>query len=298
MRVQFTKMHGAGNDFVVIDARDNPLDALMRPEAIRRLADRRFGIGADQVLFVAKPSVQEAQFDYRIFNADGLEVEQCGNGARCFARFVAEKGLVSGRTFKVNTLAGLIEPMLNDDGSVTVDMGPAQFDPKALSLQVEGLKAEQHEGQWLYLFEPEHPGMGFKSFWAAPVSMGNPHLVQWVDDLQTASVETIGRWLNAHPRLPKGVNAGFASLDPQTNCLHLRVYERGAGETLACGTGACAAAVSALAQGHLAQQTPVQVVTRGGLLRIDWRTGNAEPDKDTVLLTGPAVTVFSGEIEL
>jgi diaminopimelate epimerase len=298
MRVQFTKMHGAGNDFVVIDARDNPLDALMRPEAIRRLADRRFGIGADQVLFVAKPSVQEAQFDYRIFNADGLEVEQCGNGARCFARFVAEKGLVSGRTFKVNTLAGLIEPMLNDDGSVTVDMGPAQFDPKALSLQVEGLKAEQHEGQWVYLFEPEHPGMGFKSFWAAPVSMGNPHLVQWVDDLQTASVETIGRWLNAHPRLPKGVNAGFASLDPQTNCLHLRVYERGAGETLACGTGACAAAVSALAQGHLAQQAPVQVVTRGGLLRIDWRTGNAEPDKDTVLLTGPAVTVFSGEIEL
>ena len=298
MRVQFTKMHGAGNDFVVIDARHNPFDALMRPEAIRRLADRRFGIGADQVLFVAKPSVQEAQFDYRIFNADGLEVEQCGNGARCFARFVAEKGLVSGRTFKVNTLAGLIEPMLNDDGSVTVDMGPAQFDPKALSLQVEGLKAEQHEGQWVYLFEPEHPGMGFKSFWAAPVSMGNPHLVQWVDDLQTASVETIGRWLNAHPRLPKGVNAGFASLDPQTNCLHLRVYERGAGETLACGTGACAAAVSALAQGHLAQQTPVQVVTRGGLLRIDWRTGNAEPDKDTVLLTGPAVTVFYGEIEL
>ena len=298
MRVQFTKMHGAGNDFVVIDARDNPLDALMRPEAIRRLADRRFGIGADQVLFVAKPSVQEAQFDYRIFNADGLEVEQCGNGARCFARFVAEKGLVSGRTFKVNTLAGLIEPMLNDDGSVTVDMGPAQFDPKTLPLQVEGLKAEQHEGQWVYLFEPEHPGMGFKSFWAAPVSMGNPHLVQWVDDLQTVSVETIGRWLNAHPRLPKGVNAGFASLDPQTNCLHLRVYERGAGETLACGTGACAAAVSALAQGHLAQQAPVQVVTRGGLLRIDWRTGNAEPDKDTVLLTGPAVTVFSGEIEL
>ena len=298
MRVQFTKMHGAGNDFVVIDARDNPLDALMRPEAIRRLADRRFGIGADQVLFVAKPSVQEAQFDYRIFNADGLEVEQCGNGARCFARFVAEKGLVSGRTFKVNTLAGLIEPMLNDDGSVTVDMGSAQFDPEALPLQVEGLKAEQHEGQWVYLFEPEHPGMGFKSFWAAPVSMGNPHLVQWVDDLQTASVETIGRWLNAHPRLPKGVNAGFASLDPQTNCLHLRVYERGAGETLACGTGACAAAVSALAQGHLAQQAPVQVVTRGGLLRIDWRTGNAEPDKDTVLLTGPAVTVFSGEIEL
>ena len=298
MRVQFTKMHGAGNDFVVIDARDNPLDALMRPEAIRRLADRRFGIGADQVLFVAKPSVQEAQFDYRIFNADGLEVEQCGNGARCFARFVAEKGLVSGRTFKVNTLAGLIEPMLNDDGSVTVDMGPAQFDPKALPFQAQGLKAEQHEGQWVYLFEPEHPGMGFKSFWAAPVSMGNPHLVQWVDDLQTASVETIGRWLNAHPRLPKGVNAGFASLDPQTNCLHLRVYERGAGETLACGTGACAAAVSALAQGHLAQQAPVQVVTRGGLLRIDWRTGNAEPDKDTVLLTGPAVTVFSGEIEL
>jgi diaminopimelate epimerase len=238
MRVQFTKMHGAGNDFVVIDARDNPLDALMRPEAIRRLADRRFGIGADQVLFVAKPSVQEAQFDYRIFNADGLEVEQCGNGARCFARFVAEKGLVSGRTFKVNTLAGLIEPMLNDDGSVTVDMGPAQFDPKALPLKVEGLKAEQHEGQWVYLFEPEHPGMGFKSFWAAPVSMGNPHLVQWVDDLQTASVETIGRWLNAHPRLPKGVNAGFASLDPQTNCLHLRVYERGG----VCGSGVCLSA--------------------------------------------------------
>ena len=298
MRLQFTKMHGAGNDFVVIDARDNSLEALMRPEAIRRLADRRFGIGADQVLFVAKPSVQEALFDYRIFNADGLEVEQCGNGARCFARFVADKGLVSDRTFKVNTLAGLIEPMLNDDGSVTVDMGLAQFDPADLPLEAEGLKAEQHEGQWIYLFEPEHSGMGFKSFWATPVSMGNPHLVQWVDDLQTASVETIGRWLNAHPRLPKGVNAGFASLDPQTNCLHLRVYERGAGETLACGTGACAAAVSALAQGRLTHQTPVQVVTRGGLLRIDWRTGNAEPKKNTVLLTGPAVTVFSGEIEL
>lgn len=298
MRLQFTKMHGAGNDFVVIDAREGSLEKLTSPEAIRKLADRRFGVGADQVLFVARPSVPEAVFDYRIFNADGYEVEQCGNGARCFARFVADKGLAPSRRFKVNTLAGLIEPLLNEDGSVTVDMGPAQFDPGELPFQVEGLKAEKHAGQWLYFMEPENGRLGFEGFWAAAVSMGNPHLVQWVDDLQSAPVQAVGQWLNAHPRLPKGVNAGFASLDPKNNRLQLRVYERGAGETLACGTGACAAAVSALAQGRLSGQTPVEVLTRGGLLRIDWQAQEAGPGKGAVLLTGPAVTVFSGEIEL
>jgi diaminopimelate epimerase len=298
MRISFTKMHGAGNDFVVIDAREGSVDTLMRPETIRRLADRRFGVGADQVLFVARPSVPEAALDYRIFNADGFEVEQCGNGARCFARFVVDKGIAAERRFKVNTLAGMIEPLLNADGSVTVDMGPAQFEPSSLPFQTEGLKSTLCEDQTLYFLEPEQQNQReFQGFWAGAVSMGNPHLVQWVDDLDAAPVQTVGKWLNAHPRLPKGVNAGFASLDLENNRLHLRVYERGAGETLACGTGACAAAVSALAQGHLSYQAPVEVVTPGGLLRIDWRVQQSKAS-NTVLLTGPAVTVFTGEIEL
>jgi diaminopimelate epimerase len=304
MRLQFTKMQGAGNDFVVIDARDKTLDALIAPEVIRRLADRRFGIGADQVLVVAQPSVPEALFDYRIFNADGHEVEQCGNGARCFARFVADKGLVPEGRFKVNTQAGLIEPLLNEDGSVSVDMGPARLDSACLPFDVQGLKTERHAGQWRYLLEPQVASLGFAPFWVSAVSMGNPHLVQWVDDLQAAPVEAIGRWLNAHPRLPKGVNAGFACIDRKNNALQLRVYERGAGETLACGTGACAAAVSALAQGQLSFREPVKVATRGGDLRIEWhiqKDGNddySDLAKNTVLLTGPAVTVFTGAIDL
>ena len=289
MRISFTKMQGAGNDFVVLNALQGLDAAVLHPEQIRRLADRKFGIGADQVLVVEPPSSPDVDFDYRIFNADGHEVEQCGNGARCFARFVVDQGLAAGPAIRVKTKAGMIVPRLQPSGEVEVNMGCPVLRPEALPFKTEGLTDEQRAGQTCYALT----GPKGRTLWLAPVSMGNPHLVQWVTDLAHHPVEEEGQFLQASPRLPQSVNAGFAQrLGPQS--ISLRVYERGAGETLACGTGACAAAVSGIAQGLLTADAPIAVQTRGGLLTLRW-SGHVQ---DPVWMTGPATTVFHGEITL
>ena len=289
MRISFTKMQGAGNDFVVLNALEGLDPAVLRPEQIQRLADRKFGIGADQVLVVEPASAPDADFDYRIFNADGHEVEQCGNGARCFARFVVDQGLAEGPAIRVKTKAGIIVPRLQSNGEVEVNMGCPVLRPEALPFQTEGLAHEVRAGQTCYALA----GPTGHDLWLAPVSMGNPHLVQWVTDLRHHPVEEEGQFLQSSPRLPQSVNAGFAErLGPQS--IGLRVYERGAGETLACGTGACAAAVSGVAQGLLTADALIAVQTRGGLLTLRW-SGHAH---DPVWMSGPATTVFHGEITL
>ncbi len=289
IRVPFTKMHGAGNDFIVLDARSGLPDHLLRPEQIRRLSDRRFGIGADQILLVENSPTDQADFVYRIFNADGQEVEQCGNGARCFARYVVDQGLIKGPAVRVLTKAGLIRPVVEANGEVTVDMGPPQLTAQSLPFQVEGLCSQLAGQQTLYELNAPHD----QPRWFGPVSMGNPHLVTWVEDTQTAPVGPVGQWLQSYDRLPHRVNAGFGHIKSPT-AMSLRVFERGAAETLACGTGACAAVVSGVAQGLLAAGQPVAVQTAGGRLTIRW---SGDP-QDSVWMTGPATTVFKGEIEL
>jgi diaminopimelate epimerase len=286
-RVPFTKMHGAGNDFIVFDARGGLPDSLLAPEQIRRLSDRRFGIGADQILLVEKSPDDQADFVYRIFNADGQEVEQCGNGARCFARYVVDRGLISGPAIRVSTKAGLIHPVVEANGEVTVDMGSPQLTPQSLPFLVEGLPTQQAGNQSLYeLSAPQD-----QPRWFGPVSMGNPHLVTWVENVQNAPVGGVGLWLQTHDRLPNRVNVGFGQIHSPTS-ITLRVFERGAGETLACGTGACAAVVSGVAQGLLAAGQGVCVQTAGGMLTIRWSGTLA----DSVWMTGPATTVYEGEI--
>lgn len=288
-RLPFTKMHGAGNDFIVLDARGGLPDGLLRPEQIRRLSDRRLGIGADQILLVENSPSDQADFVYRIFNADGQEVEQCGNGARCFARFVVDRGLIKGPAIRVLTKAGLIRPVVEANGEVTVDMGHPQLSAQSLPFEVKGLHSQLVGSQTLYeLSAPQD-----QPRWFGPVSMGNPHLVTWVQDTQTAPVAVLGQWLQSHDRLPNRVNAGFGQIQSPT-AMRLRVFERGAGETLACGTGACAAVVSGVAQGLLAAGQPVAVQTAGGQLTIRW-SGDLN---DSVWMTGPATTVFEGEIQL
>jgi diaminopimelate epimerase len=289
MRISFTKMQGAGNDFVVLNALKGLDPAVLRPEQIQRLADRKFGIGADQVLVVEPASSPDADFDYRIFNADGQEVEQCGNGARCFARFVVDQGLAKGPAIRVKTKAGIIVPRLQPNGEVEVNMGCPVLRPEALPFETKGLAQQVRGGQTYYAL----PGPSGHALWVAPVSMGNPHLVQWVTNLADHAVEEEGRFLQASPRLPQSVNAGFAERHA-ANAIGLRVYERGAGETLACGSGACAAAVSGVAQGLLAADTPIAVQTRGGLLTLRWSGQTSDP----VWMTGPATNVFHGEITL
>lgn len=280
MKLRFTKMHGLGNDFVVIDATGAPVD--LRPERVRALADRHFGIGCDQLLVVEPPSAEAAaagvDFRYRIFNADGGEVEQCGNGARCFARFVHDKGLTTRREIRVETRAGIIAPRLLDDGLVMVDMGVPVFEPAKIPF----VSASEAVVQLL--------DVDGRSVAITALSMGNPHAVQVVADVGTAPVGEWGARIASHPRFPARVNAGFAEvLDGHR--IRLRVYERGAGETLACGTGACAAAVTVILRGLAA--SPVRVDTQGGRLDIAW-AGPGAP----VLMTGPAETVFEGEIAL
>jgi diaminopimelate epimerase len=274
MRLRFTKMHGLGNDFVVIDAVRQQIE--LSPEQLRLLADRRFGIGCDQIL-LAEPS-SRADFRYRIFNADGGEVEQCGNGVRCLGRFLIEQGLTDKRELVVETLAGDTRIFLREDGLVSVDMGVPRLTPSEIPFLAEA-QAERYplevDGQRLEI---------------GAVSMGNPHAVTRVESVDTAPVERLGPLIERHPRFPRRVNAGFMQvLDP--GHVRLRVYERGAGETLACGTGACAAAVAGRLQGLL--QPPVAVDLPGGRLLIDWAGPGA-----AVQMTGPAVTVFSGGIEL
>jgi len=276
MNVTFTKMHGLGNDFIVIEALDHGFNAT--PEQIRRLADRHFGIGFDQMLLVEPPTSQEMDFSYRIFNADGNEVEQCGNGARCFARFVYDHGLTEKTEIRVGTLSGIIVPQLLDDGRVCVDMGAPEFEPEKIPFITEGR-------QRLYRLSLEEEEVSI-----AAVSMGNPHAVQIVNNVDEISVSETGARIENHPRFPQRANVGFMTvLDRQA--IRLRVWERGSGETLACGTGACAAVAAGIDQGLL--DSPVTVFLRGGSLVIEW-AGDSEP----VLMTGPAEYVYEGMFDM
>lgn len=287
MRIRFTKMQGAGNDFVVLDETRQRLG--LSPAQYRRLADRHFGVGADQVLSVRPSPAPGIDFEYVIHNADGGEVEQCGNGARCFARYVVDKGLAQGERIRVQTLSGVIEPRLNADGRVTVDMGAPVFDPAAVPFDARSLKPHR-DGGWEKWHLALDVDAGETLVAVAVLSMGNPHAVQEVADVDTAPVRTQGPLLEHHPRFPRRVNAGFMQVVDRGR-IRLRVWERGAGETLACGTGACAAVVAGIRLGRL--DARVDVETHGGLLTIEWAGGDAP-----VFMTGPAVTVFEGEIDL
>jgi diaminopimelate epimerase len=291
MRIRFTKMQGAGNDFIVLDETRGPLK--LKPQQYRFLADRHYGVGADQVLSVRPSPGEGIDFEYVIHNADGEQVEQCGNGARCFVRYVRDKGLTQRDSVRVRTISGVIEPRLNADGRVTVDMGPPVFDPAVIGFDVAGL-SPQADGAW----EKWHLALGTSAGSAiisvAILSMGNPHAVQEVDDVDKAPVRTQGPMIENHPRFPQRVNAGFMQVLDRSG-VRLRVWERGAGETLACGTGACAAVVAGIRLGRLDSKVDVQ--TRGGDLTIEW-AGQGPFGAAPVLMTGPAVTVFEGEIEV
>jgi len=276
MRLKFTKMQGVGNDFVVLDAigQQITLDAAK----VRRLADRHFGVGADQVLVIEAPRSPDTDFYYRVFNADGGEVSQCGNGARCFVRYVRDKGLTGKREIRVETASGVVVPRMEPDGQVTVDMGAPEFDPARIP------------------FTADKPGLTYsievdgQPVEISALSMGNPHAVQVVDDVETAPVLTQGPLIEHHPRFPERVNAGYMQVLNRHH-LRLRVYERGSGETLACGTGACAAVVAGIVRDYL--DSPVRVTTHGGDLTIAWAG-----ERHHVMMTGPAETVFEGEIDI
>src|SRR5690606_35237062 len=262
--------------FVVIDA--TRVRVALRPEQVRRLADRRFGIGCDQVLIVEPPRTPDTDFYYRIFNADGGEVENCGNGARCFARFVIDKGLTERRVIRVGTAGGVIVPRVHPDGTVSVEMGVPEFEPAKIPFA-----APRREPSYRL-----HVDGRERTIWA--LSLGNPHAVQQVADVDAAPVATEGPAIECHERFPQRVNAGYMQVLDR-HAIRLRVYERGAGETLACGTGACAAVIAGIQANRL--DSPVQVHTRGGTLHVAW-AGEGTP----VVMTGPACTVFEGEIEL
>ncbi|AIY43746.1 Diaminopimelate epimerase [Collimonas arenae] len=283
MKLKFTKMHGAGNDFVVIDAISQHID--FTAAQWQMLGDRRFGVGADQMLVVEKSPAEGVDFRYRIYNADGGEVEQCGNGARAFVKFVTDKGLTSKRAIRVQTMSGIIEPRLEDDGRITVDMGAPVLTPAAVPFDASNLSSRMQGEDALWPLDIRD-----KQIWISVVSMGNPHAVQVVEECEAAPVLIDGPLIEHHPRFPKRVNAGFMQIVDRHH-IKLRVFERGAGETLACGTGACAAVVAGIRRGLL--DTPVKVQTHGGELSIAW-AGDQHP----VMMTGPAVSVFEGEIEI
>lgn len=275
MKLKFTKMQGLGNDFVVLDGINQSIN--IDQQQMRLLADRHFGIGCDQILLVEKASGQ-ADFRYRIFNADGGEVEQCGNGARCFVRYVHDHGLTRKNEIRIETLSGVISPKLEHNGNITVNMGKPVFEPEKIPFIAE---------KYALTYQLEIPGKPIK---ISVLSMGNPHAVRIVQDIGNAPVATEGALIESHPRFPKRVNVGYMQVIDR-NTIKLRVFERGAGETLACGTGACAAVVAGINLDLLDNQ--VTVCTRGGELKISWY-GQDEP----VWMTGPAVTVFEGEINL
>ena len=267
-------MEGAGNDFVVIDATREALG--LSREQRRQIADRHFGVGCDQILLVERPSAPGADFRYRIFNADGGEVEQCGNGARCFVKFVRDRGLTTRREIRVETAGGIIAPRLEDDGDVTVDMGVPRFaaaDVPFVGGSGGATDTLDVDGRTVVI---------------SPVSMGNPHAVQVVPDVEAAPVASEGPRIEHHARFPRRVNAGYMQVIDRAT-IRLRVWERGAGETLACGTGACAAVVAGIRRGLLARGVPVRVEVRGGSLKVTW-AGDGAP----VLMTGAAATVFEG----
>ncbi len=287
MRLPFTKMQGAGNDFVVLDATRAPLP--LTPEQYRFIADRRFGVGADQILTVAPAPSPDVDFAYRIHNADGGEVQHCGNGARCFVRFVREQGLTDKSTIRVAVQRGTITLHALPNGQVMVDMGAPVFDDAALPFVPNGLAHTVQGAAPLWQAAPLVNGQPLPVQFAT-VSMGNPHAVLVVPQVDTAPVAALGAAVQALPHFPASVNVGFMQIVDRSH-IRLRVYERGAGETLACGTGACAAVVAGIRLGLL--DASVQVAARGGLLQIDWAGDNAP-----VRMTGPAVTVFRGEIDL
>jgi diaminopimelate epimerase len=264
MKLAFTKMQGAGNDFVVLDCTKEPFE--LSSSQLKRIADRHFGVGCDQILVVERAQDPAADFRYRIFNADGGEVEQCGNGARCFVKFVHGRGLTAKSEIRVETLGGTIRPRLEADGEVSVDMGTPSR-PAIERLNLQGRQVE-----------------------VSILSIGNPHAVQLVPDVASAPVTTQGPLIETHPRFPNRVNAGYLQV-LERHRIALRVWERGAGETLACGSGACAATVAGISRGLL--DSPVQVETRGGTLTVAWAGG-----ENAVFMKGPAVTVFEGTIEL
>ena len=274
--LRFTKMHGLGNDFVMIDAVNQSVR--LDPARVRKLADRRFGIGCDQVLIVERPANPVTDFRYRIFNADGGEVEQCGNGARCFARFVRDQGLTTKDEIAVETLSGVIYPKIEPDGLVTVNMGVPRFEPGEIPFEATARQL---------IHDLDVEGVSVP---VTVVSMGNPHAVQVVADIERAPVTDQGPKIEHHPRFPRRVNAGYLQVIDRGHA-RVRVWERGAGETLACGTGACAAVVAGRLRALLDEKVDVQV--RGGTLRIGWR-GEGEP----VMMTGPVTRVFEGEIDL
>ncbi len=276
MLLRFTKMHGLGNDFMVLDLISQ--HAHIQPKHAKAWGDRHTGVGFDQLLLVEAPSNPDVDFRYRIFNADGSEVEQCGNGARCFARFVIDKRLTVKKQIRVETKGGIIELNLRPDGQITVDMGPPRLDPKVIPFQAESEALSYSvdvDGQSVEL---------------AAISMGNPHAVLRVDDLDNAPVHSLGPKLEHHPRFPQRVNVGFLQVVNRQHA-RLRVWERGAGETQACGTGACAAAVAAIRQGWM--DSPLHLDLPGGKLCIEW-AGPGQP----VMMTGPAVRVYEGQVRL
>jgi diaminopimelate epimerase len=276
MDLEFTKMHGLGNDFVVINAIDQEVS--LNFDQYRAIADRRFGIGCDQILLVEKPRDDSTDFFYRIFNADGSEVEQCGNGARCFARFVRDKGLSNLDEIAVGTAGGNIRLYIEEGGDVRVNMGAPVLEPNLIPFHAEARDIS-------YTIEA-----GGETHTIGAVSMGNPHAVLRVADVDTAPVEQLGPLLESHQHFPNRVNVGFMQVCSREH-IRLRVFERGAGETLACGTGACAAVVAGQIQGLLDEQVSVRLP--GGELVIKWQGGN-EP----VWMIGPAVSVYEGRIEI
>ena len=284
MRLKFTKMQGAGNDFVVLDATRAPID--LSREQLRRLGDRRFGVGADQILLIEPGAADDIDFGYRIFNNTGDEVEHCGNGARCLVRYVHEHGLTTRKTVRVQTVNNRLLLQLQDDGRVTVDMNQPVFDHERLPFDARGLQA-QPEGDFALWPLPLAEG---RCVQVAVLSMGNPHAVQRVDDVRDAPVALLGPQIERHPRFARKVNAGFMQVISRRQ-IALRVYERDAGEPLACGTGACAAVVAGIRLGWL--DSRVEVQARGGVLTIEWAGAQAH-----VLMTGPAQTVYEGEITL
>lgn len=274
MEIEFTKMHGLGNDFVVIDGINQEID--LSEEQVQFIANRHFGVGCDQLLLVEAAESDDVDFIYRIFNADGREVEQCGNGARCFAIFVRERGLTDKADIRVETASGIIELHIQADSQVTVDMGVPELNPWNIPFNADTRLDE---------YSLDVNGEVLK---IGAVSMGNPHAVTIVENVDTAAVDVLGSAIESHSLFPNRVNAGFMQIVDETH-IRLRVYERGAGETLACGTGACAAMVIGHLQGHLANE--VEVNLPGGSLQISWQ-GEASP----VMMTGPATTVFKGKI--
>ena len=284
-------MHGAGNDFIVLNGITQDLSGITR-EQWQSLAHRQFGIGADQILLVEKASRPDADFKYRIFNADGGEVEQCGNGSRCFVRFVLDQGLSSKNSLRVEVAHTVLTLKSLPDGQVEVDMGAPIFEHSQIPFDANGLASMQEFQEMLYAIPLDHPAT-HDSF-VGVVSMGNPHAVQVVSDIDSAPVLQEGPEIEKYPAFPKRVNVGYMQVVTR-NEIQLRVYERGAGETLACGTGACAAVVSGIRRGLL--DSPVKVHTRGGDLQIAWG-GILNQLAQAVIMTGPAVTVFEGETEI